>query len=108
MILQRNGATTMLIKSIIYCVLITCSFVSEAANQSSKQHVQASKTYDAKGKFIGKTTVNGRHYDAKGKYIGKTTVQVATTTPKADTHAKQSQVAVEQGCMAPKVNHCIH
>lgn len=65
----------MLIKTAFFCVLVTCCFAAEAAKQPYKHQPQTSKTYDAKGKLISKTTANGRHYDSKGKYIGKTTIQ---------------------------------
>lgn len=69
----------MLMKAAVLCLLFTCCFALAAAKQPGAQPTQvgnqASKTFDAKGKLISKTTANGRHYDAKGKYLGKTTGQ---------------------------------
>jgi YD repeat-containing protein len=63
-------------KTTLLCLLLLLPLASHATtSKGSAPQQNASKTYDAKGKLIQKTTSSGRHYDAKGKYIGKTTQQ---------------------------------
>jgi YD repeat-containing protein len=68
----------MLFKTTVFCVVLFTSFATLAAStpatKTSSQQV-ASKTYDAKGKLVQRTTAQGRHYNARGQYIGKTTQQ---------------------------------
>ena len=66
----------MFLKTAVLCLFLLFPLVSQAATpKGAPAPSSASKTYDAKGKLIQKTTVSGRHYDAKGRYIGKTTSQ---------------------------------
>ena len=66
----------MQLQTTLLCLLLFWPLASQATTpKSAAPPHAASKTYDAKGKLIQKTTASGRHYDAKGKYIGKTTQQ---------------------------------
>ena len=68
----------MLFKTTVFCAVLLASCAVWATSTSSSpiasQQV-ASKTYDAKGKLVQRTTAQGRHYNARGQYIGKTTQQ---------------------------------
>ena len=64
----------MLFKTIIFCCIYLASFAALSTttpiNKTATKQM-ATKTYDAKGKLVQKTTANGRHYNAQGQYIGK-------------------------------------
>lgn len=67
----------MLRKTLVFCV-VCCVFFANAAQATATNSnliapQGASKTYDAKGKLVQRTTAQGRHYNARGQYIGKTT-----------------------------------
>lgn len=68
----------MLIKTFIVCSICLASFAALSTttpiNKTATTQM-ATKTYNAKGKLVQKTTSNGRHYNAQGQYIGKTTQQ---------------------------------
>lgn len=68
----------MFLKTTVFCVVFLASFAAWAASTSSSQtrsQQVATKTYDAKGKLVQRTTAQGRHYNARGQYMGKTTRQ---------------------------------
>lgn len=60
---------------VLFFAFINHVEASSSKGTSNPPPYTPSKTYDAKGKLLQKTTAGGRHYDVKGKYIGKTTSQ---------------------------------
>jgi phosphate-selective porin len=73
---QSIGETFMFLKTALLCLFLLFPLASQASTpKGTSAPSPASKTYDAKGKLIQKTTASGRHYNAKGTYIGKTTSQ---------------------------------
>ena len=64
----------MQLKTTLLCLLLFLPLASHATTpKGSAPQQSASKTYDAKGKLVQRTTAQGRHYNARGQYIGKTT-----------------------------------
>lgn len=63
----------MLLKPVVFCLVCFANLAQANTTTAHQMPNTASKTYDAKGKLVQRTTSQGRHYNARGQYIGKTT-----------------------------------